>query len=166
MDSAIVNAIIVGACTLIAALITAYVLIRQYNIDHPKIDKKDLRIIKGQWKGIALMDAAPNLPQIEYKVSARINSTARVIRAEATLVSQYEGDEISDLIDISGILAHDRFLKFEFKGKDQDSRLQFGFSILELLPTGQKLIGKFVSFSPYLAHIITGTVELRRVGDY
>src|SRR5205823_4337464 len=119
MDTTIIAGFIAGICTLGSALLTFILTRRQSDHDKPYISHRKRKLVKGYWKGKASLDAIPNIPHVEYTISARITASSRVIRAEATLHSQLEGREISDVIDIFGSLVYDRFLKLEYKVKDR-----------------------------------------------
>jgi len=107
----------------------------------------------------------PNIPSIEYKVSARITATSRVIRAEATLYYQFGELEMSDVIEIFGSFAYDRFLKLEYRAKNKPEAIQFGYLILELSANGRRLYGRFLSYSPHLQCITYGIGDLHKISN-
>ena len=88
-----------------------------------------------------------------------------MIRAEATLHSQLQGREVSEVVDIFGTLAYDRFLKLEYRAKDRPDVIQFGYLILELSANGRRLKGRFLSFNPQFQYIIYGGVDLQKVSN-
>jgi hypothetical protein len=165
MDSTIIAGIIGGVCTLGGALLTFILTRRSPDHGKPYISHRNRQLVKGQWEGKVSADAIPNIPPIEYRISARITASSRVIRAEATLHSQFKGREITDVIDIFGTLAYDRFLKLEYRAKDRPEVIQFGYLILELSPNGRVLEGRFLSYSPHLQCIVYGYGELHKVSS-
>jgi hypothetical protein len=165
MDPTIIAGIIGGVCTLGGALLTFVLTRRQPNHENPYISHRSRQLVKGQWEGKTILDAIPNIPPIEYTVSARITATSRVIRAEATLRYQLGGQELSDVIDIFGSFAYERFLKLEYKAKNRPEVIQFGFLILELSANGQILLGRFLSYSPHLQKITYGSGELHKISN-
>lgn len=165
MDSTIIAGIIGGVCTLGGALLTFILTRRHPDHDRPYISHRNRQLVKGHWEGKASVDAIPNLPPIEYTVSARITASSRVIRAEGTLHSQFGGREITDVIDIFGSLAYDRFLKLEYRAKERPDVIQFGYLILELSANGQILDGRFLSYSPHLQNLVYGIVKLHKISS-
>src|SRR5437763_12244442 len=165
MDPTIIAAIIGGVCTLGGAFLTFVLTRRQPDHDKPSISHRNRQLVKGLWEGKASPDAIPNIPSTEYTVSARITAGSRVIRAEATLHSQLQGREVSEVVDIFGTLAYDRFLKLEYRAKDRPDVIQFGYLILELSANGRRLKGRFLSFNPQFQYIIYVCVDLQKVSN-
>ena len=75
---------------------------------------------------------------------------------------QHEEEEMHDEIHLVGSLEKGHLLKLEYKAKNPEVT-QFGFLILDLSANGQKLSGRFLSYSKQLEHLTYGNVELRKI---
>jgi len=156
MDTALLTGIIGAIATLVSPIIV--LLLKNYFANRP-FQKLKGRNILGKWTGKILQEFENT--EISYNVIFHLQNKGRQLCGEVLVEASKEAkDEVHHLV-IKGGLFENRFVKIEYKNKDKNV-LQFGIMLMELMPTGNHLIGRFTGFGHITRRVIYGSIELKK----
>lgn len=162
MDSTVIAAIIGGAFTIFAPMVT--LLITRYvdNYDKQIISYGRRAAISGKWTGTTSQywNNISNFPVI-----ATIKANRKIITGQFRIQYPNERDKPNNESEFKfrGGFLYDRFFQLNYISKEKN-RIQFGSMILELSPSGEVLSGKYTGYGAFSKQIVSGDIELRRVG--
>ncbi|MEL6554070.1 MAG: hypothetical protein AAFQ63_11490 [Cyanobacteria bacterium J06621_11] len=162
MDPTIVAAVIGGVCTVVGP-VTVFLVTRHVDNRDKNIMPLGRRaVMTGQWHGTTTPESG-NYSSIELSVILRAIANRKTIKGEFRV--QYPDYENSpaqaDEFSFQGGFLHDRFLQLDYISK-AEGRIQFGSIILELSPSGEALVGRYVGYGAFSKQVVAGRVELKR----
>lgn len=129
------------------------VLFQKYyeNKDYKRINNERRKTLSGNWKGIFIGEPAEGSNSQEQDISGEIIAKNRKVKGEFKYNDHH--------IFCEGGFRNDRFLVLVYNNK---TKLQFGAIILELKPTNEELLGKFMGFGHLSEKLVFGKVSLKK----
>ena len=151
MDPVVVAAIIGGCAAVAAPVIT---LLVKKALDERRlrpVPARWARALPGNWDG-TVQEAGLS----PYKITLNFELRGKLIKGTGTFETR--------TIEVTGSFYDDRFLRLDYKNKDP-AIIQYGLAILELLPTANKLEGKFLGYGPIAKRLVAGGITLEKAGN-
>ena len=172
----IILAALIGVVGTILGSVTTWLLTRWLDKEPPGpiIGEERRAALEGAWKGSVTQRQGPvrkfELPdwvlvvrkgRIEGKSSIK---GVRNIPGDSSHGISPKDQAITIPVNITGELLNDRFLKVEYRGKQQDGvgAIHFGYCLLELSMDAHTLKGSYIGIGPIAGQIIYGQMELHK----
>jgi hypothetical protein len=161
MDPGIVVAVIGGVFGIVTPLIMYFVTKADKEKGFLPVSEGRRKALDGKWQGTFHQEIGPDGQPLEAGYFLKLVTSRKTVKGEGSSHFRLGGKQCETRVSIVGGLIHERFLRFTFDNVDETT-LQFGSMVLELLPDGRTLRGRFVAFGQLSQRIIYGTIELAK----
>lgn len=156
MNTNLKAAIIGGICVILAPILT---LLLNNSIENRKYEVIGNRDILGKWSGIIIQELGNS--EISFGVEFEFRNRGRKLYGTCKVDAIDNPMDESHNLYIEGGLFENRFLKLEYKNTDENV-IQFGTFLMELMPDGKKLIGRFTGYGHVSKKVVYGKITLNK----
>jgi hypothetical protein len=161
MDQPIVVAVIGGVCTVVSPILTLLAT-RLYDQRFLlPLGEGRRKALDGKWQGTFHQEVGPDGKPLDADYSLQLVTSRKTVKGEGSSHFELGGKKYEPKFFVAGGLIHERFLRFTYDNVDATC-LQFGSMVLELLPDGRTLRGRFVAFGQLSQRLIYGSIELTK----